>query len=782
MRKISYFLFLSVLIFSPLAFGTVEQWSMLTVEVLIALAITVYFIQLVKSSGHFLHVPGFVPLLFLMGWMIFQLVPLPVILVKVLSPATYQVYKPIYDMLEGNRWMPLTVYQKGTVQECLRIESYILFYILTIQLLSKGERLKQTVKICCWLAIGVAVLAILQKFSSPDKIYWFRSVPSFATPVGPWINRSQYCGYIEMIAPVVLALSLYYRPLPNSTESLRRKIVTFFTIAGGNFYIFLLIGVVVLASSAFISLSRGGIIAFSLSFLSFFIILGRRQSRYSNLFYIGIVSCLILSVTWFGWDPIFARFDQIFKFPGELNVGRFPVWQDSVQIFKDFWFVGSGFGTFVYIFSDYKTILDNFIYDHAHNDYLELLTDGGIVGFSLAAWFVISVIREGWKMIGKRRDRYSILISIGALTGIIAMLIHSISDFNMHNGADGLYFFFLCGLLVSACNTRLQYHTESTLLKKMTWPSKNLFLVAALLFFCAVLLIQGGSMVARWKYEGVKDIYLSRQLAEKYLRQISATVRQAVRLDPFEGMYPFLLGDVERFLGHSDKALEYYVQAGKKEPLEGAFLQRIGLMLPKDHRQFAEVLMEKGAKRTFKKDELMLGRAEWLLGTGQREKSIEILRNGLARNTKLVTVVLPLLQSASFTREETAAVLPESVDAWIQYGAFLEKMGNLEEAEYFRSNALDFLEKESSIQTSWFTQLYTFYTKQKKDEKALEVLRLGITKIPDYAPLHIWLGDYYAKEGIIYRAKEEYQQALLLEPRNESVKSKIERLNKSGKQ
>jgi tetratricopeptide (TPR) repeat protein len=781
MKKIPYVLFICTLIFAPLAFGTVEQWSMLTVEVLVSLAITVYCIQHIRTSGKFHHVPGVIPLLLFIGWMIFQIVPLPVILVKIFSPATYQVYKPISDMLEGNRWMPLTVYQKGSVQECLRIVSYILFYILTIQLLSGAERLKQTVKICSWLAVGVAVLAILQKFSSPTRIYWFRLAPPDSTPIGPWINHSQYCGYIEMISPVVLALSLYYRPVIDTTESLRTRIVTFLTMTGGNLHIFLGIGIMVLASSVFISMSRGGIIAFTFSLLFFFIILRKRQPRYSNLFFAGIAACLIFSIAyWVGWGTIFERFGYTFT-AGGVKFDRLPIWQNSLQIFKDFWFAGSGFGTFINIFPDYKTITDSYVYDHAHNDYIELLTDGGIVGFVLVAWFVATVSRDGWRMIGRRRDRYSILISIGALSGILAMLIHSISDFNMHNGADGLYFFFLCGLLVSAGNTRLQYQTESTLLPKMSSPSNTLILVAVFLFFSAVIVVQGGSVVASWKYRGVKDIYLSRQLADTYLQQISTTIKQAARLDPFEGMYSFLLGDVERFLGHSDKALEYYVQAGKKEPLEGAFLQRIGLMLPKDHQQFAEVLMEKGASRTLKKDDLMLSRAEWLLGVGQRGKAIEVLRNGLIQNTNLATVVIPLLQSASFTREETAAVLPASVDAWMQYGSFLEKMGNLEEAGYFLSHAFDFLEGESNIRTSWFAHLYLFYTKQKEDEKALQVLRLGIAKIPDYAPFHIWLGDYYAKEGILYRAKEEYQQALLLEPKNESVRKKIEKITKNEK-
>ena len=74
--------------------------------------------------------------------------------------------------------------------------------------------------------------------------------------------------------------------------------------------------------------------------------------------------------------------------------------------------------------------------------------------------------------------------------------------------------------------------------------------------------------------------------------------------------------------------------------------------------------------------------------------------------------------------------------------------------------------------------LYTYYRKQKDSEKAVEILRLGIEKIPGYPRFHEWLGDYYAAEGITYRAQEEYQQTLLLEPLNESIRLKIEKLSK----
>ncbi len=581
-----------------------------------------------------------------------------------------------------------------------------------------------------------------------------------------------------MVLPLVLALCLYYRPVVNSDESLRQRIASFFAVGGGNLFILMGFGVLLLVSSAFISLSRGGIIAVSFSLLVFFAISAWKAARYSTLFYLLVFAGLFLSVTWFGWQPIVDRFESIINASGQVDIGRFAVWSDSLRVIKDFWLTGSGFGTFIAIFPLYRTFSGSEIYDHAHNDYLELLTDGGIIGFALVAWFVLAVIREGWRMIIRRRDRYSRLMSIGALSGIIAMLIHSLSDFNMHNGADGLYFFFLCGLLVSAGNTRFYYQMDATLLKKERWLSRRNVLFAGGAFFCAVLFFQCGAMFARWKYAHVSDIYLNRQLSEEHLQKISLALKQAAQFDPFEGIYPALQGDVQRYLGQPAKALEYYMLAGRKDPLDGAYLQQIAMMLPQDQHERAERLMAQGSKRTVKKDDLLLSRAQWLLDTSQRERAIDVLRQGLEENIKLVNSVLSLLDGFSLTREELAVLLPKSVEVWLQSAHFFENNGKAEDAAFLRRHALDFLDHEETIRPEWFSQLYNSFKKQKDDEKALEVLRLGISKLPRYPRFHEWLGDYYAKEGIVYRAQEEYQQVLLLEPLNESVRRKVEKVSK----
>ncbi len=780
MKKLVHSLFLGTLIFAPLAFGTAEQWSLLVVEVLVAAAALAYCFQLSPEDGGLLRVPGVVPLGLLVAWMGVQLLPLPASLVDIVSPSTSAVYKPVYDMLAGNPWMPLTVFRKATVLECVRIAAYAVFYVLTVQILSNGERLKATVKVCSWLAIFIAVLAILQKFTSPHKMYWFRPGPANSSPLGPWVNRSQFCGYMEMMGPLVLALFLYYRPVLNHKESLRRRIVSFFSVQSTNLSILMAFGLVLVATSVFISLGRGGIISFSVSYLLFFILLSRKKSKNSPLVYVGIPVGLILFVAWFGWSPIVQRFDQVFGSMGEINFDRIPIWKDALQIIRHFWLTGSGFGTFVDIFPLYKTIPGNLVYDHAHSDYVELLTDGGIIGFFLAAWFVLSVLREGWKMIGRRRDRYAVLLGIGAMTGMAGMLIHSFTDFNMHNGADGLYFFFLCGLLVAAGNTRFHFQGDPTLLKKAEWPKKNSLVLTAAIFFCLVLLLQGGSWLAMLQNRSVKDIYLSRQLAPDYLQKIFNANQRAARLDPFDGTYSFWQGEVERYMGHKEKALQYYVQAGKKDPLEGAFLQRIALLLPEGSEKNAEVLMEKGAERTLKRNDLMLTWAQWLLGVGKRGEGIKVLREIMERNRQLVDVVIPLLQSFSFTKDEVASVLPARMEDWVQYGLYLEKMGDLQGAQYFYAHSLEFLKDEAAVPAGWFSHVYAFYMKRHEEDKAIEVLRLGSKKAPLYTPFHIQLGDYYARQGITYRAMEEYQQALLQDPQNASVRARIDRLSKTG--
>ena len=129
---------------------------------------------------------------------------------------------------------------------------------------------------------------------------------------------------------------------------------------------------------------------------------------------------------------------------------------------------GGGFGTFVDLYPSYKTLTTNLVFDIAHNDYLELAANGGLIGFILAAWFCATVLLHGWRKVLVRRDRLAVLVGIGAIVSICALLMHSVVDFNLQNGAVGLYFFFVCGLLVAVVNHRYEHYQEESLLPEMS--------------------------------------------------------------------------------------------------------------------------------------------------------------------------------------------------------------------------------------------------------------------------------------------------------------------------
>lgn len=775
MRHLPYRLFLFTLFFAPLAFGSVETWSIGIVEVLVSLTAISYYFTTYAKSKPFYEVPGIVPLFLLLLLMWGQLIPLPATLVSYLSPGIYQSYAPILDMQATAGWIPLTVNQKSTLLEALRLSSYVLFYIITVQLLSRQNLLRKTVKIVAALATAIAFLAILQKFTSNDLIYWFRPAPSSAAPVGPWVYRNHYAGFMELLFPLVLSLFFYYRPKVSTQRSIRRKIVSIISAPTSNGYFFLGFSVVVILASIFIGLSRGGIIAATLALFFFLVLLSKKSANSGRIVPLLFLGAFLLAVTWFGWEPILERFNGTTTESGAITEGRLLVWADCIPFIKDFIFTGSGFGTFIHAFPQYSTLPTFSVYDHAHNDYIELLTDGGILGFILAASFVITIFRNGFKQLKIRREPYSTHLIIGGLTALFAIMIHSVTDFNMHNGANGLYFFFLCGVLVSAGNTRIHFRKRATLLH-VDDPIWKLCFLTALPILVLSIVVQSGIIRASQLYKEASSIYLNPKLSQQLLKKQIRTINGAIAADPLEGAYSFYKANILAYQKDHTAALENYFQAARKDPLEGSSLQRIALYQPPENHEKTSLLMAEGYKRGLNKEQLAYVLAEWYLNQGDRQKAIDILQRGSEQFQDIANKLPPFLLFYQFSIDEIAQILPDNPEPWIKLGKFFEKSGDLEKSEHYRSRALEFLDPNDTIKPWYFNQLYWFYRKQKRTTDAVRILNLGIKWIPDYAPFHIYLGDYYKEQKIPYRAIEEYEQALMLEPGNDRIRKRLKKL------
>jgi len=775
MTTASFRIFLFILAFAPLAFGTVEHWSMTTVQLLTAVSLLLCLLGLGRARLPVLEVPGILPLGLLTGLIFLQLVPLPPLLIKAVSPASWEAYRPVYELSGSSAWTPVSVNRGATLQELLRIGSYTLFYILTVQLLRTSARIRLTLKYVAFLAAGIAFFAIIQQFSSAGLIYWFRPAPG-GHPGGPWININQYAAFIGALSPLVLALFLLYRPNRASDASWRERFVTLFSSPASNLYLWLGFSFVLLVFSVFVSLCRGGILTTLAALVIFAALLGYKRRNYSQAGFWVLLCLVLIAVSWFGWQPIVDEFDRAFDVSGAVRDARFQLWGDTLAMIRVFALLGSGFGTFVDVYPSFKTISAYLLFEHAHNDYLELLATGGVLGFTLALWFCGAVLVHSWRKIMARKDRLVVLVGLGSLVGISALLMHSLVDFNLQNGAVGLYFFFLCGVLVAVANNRYQHYTEVSLLPRMGVRRHKMLILTAGFFLIAAAVVQFGILLAANSYARVSGIYVSRYLAPDLAGQVDDALRGAMRFDPLNGIYPYRRSGVAQVQGNLQDASAYALDAARLQPMKGEYLQRVAALLPPGSENKAEELMREAYRRALDKDSLAHDWAEWLLLKGRRDQAMEVVKERLADNARLLDRVIPLFESWSFTPEEMAALMPPSPAAWIHYGDYLEKTGRLLESRYFRSEALEFLDGQEKIEAGWFTQLISYYRRHGPQNEAVEVIRRGIDYLPDYAPFHAWLGDYYRDEGITFRAREEYERAVLLDPKNKSYRQRLQAL------
>ena len=258
---IVYGIFISILIFSPLAFGAVERWSLTIMETLTLSALLLFLISVCLKQKAFHEVPGLVPLIFLGAYILLQLVPLPSNLVKFISPATYTLYNDTVGIIHPPGWISLSINPKATLSEFFRFSAYLAFYILTVQLLTQRDLLKHTIGMVIIFATLLSVLAMIQHFTAIQgvsqadrKIFWFRELTHGGAPFGPYVNRNHYAGWMGMIFPIVLSMFLFPKPV-GAYRSFREKMIGFLTQDKTNTYILLGLSAVLISISIFLSLS-----------------------------------------------------------------------------------------------------------------------------------------------------------------------------------------------------------------------------------------------------------------------------------------------------------------------------------------------------------------------------------------------------------------------------------------------------------------------------------------------------------------------------------------------
>jgi O-antigen ligase len=337
----------------------------------------------------------------------------------------------------------------------LQVSMLLVYFLATTIFTDSPLRLRALVRTIAIFGFLLAVFGLTQSFTTDgSRVYWFRQLTQ-STAFGPFINRHHFAGYMELALAIPLGLLL-----TGAVESYKRPLYAF--------------AAVVMAMSLVATNSRGGII--SLAGEIFFVVLvasfswGKKkdQPRSQRVrgallragLAFGLVLILVGGAVVISGPEVFTRFLGT-PIADDPTTGRGHFWSVTVDVIGAYPLVGSGLGSFGVIYPRYDTRNGLYRLEQAHNDYLQTLSDGGMIGGLLGIVFIAILFRRGFAR-RETHDKFRRGVSTGALGGCFAVLIHSFFDFTLHTTANALLFLILAALATqdTRVNTTHQYHQQ----------------------------------------------------------------------------------------------------------------------------------------------------------------------------------------------------------------------------------------------------------------------------------------------------------------------------------
>jgi O-antigen ligase len=123
---------------------------------------------------------------------------------------------------------------------------------------------------------------------------------------------------------------------------------------------------------------------------------------------------------------------------------RLSIDRDTLRMFRDKPVLGWGLSTFPTVYPQFRSFYTNFFVNAAHNDYLQLLSEMGVLGFATMIWFLVVLYRHALRKIGNWMSDVSGAVTLACTLGLSGILIHSLLDFNLQIPANAAIFYVFC--------------------------------------------------------------------------------------------------------------------------------------------------------------------------------------------------------------------------------------------------------------------------------------------------------------------------------------------------
>jgi O-antigen ligase len=391
--------------FGPLAFGSVEPWSIFVLQTG-ALILTILWLakQWVDQEITLSWNPLFVPMA-AFGLLI------------------------IVQILFRN-----SAYLHDTISGAMLYVTYGLLCFLATQTLIRTAQARRIALMLALYGFALAAFALLQGVSANGRIYWTRIPRMGGWIYGPYVNHNHYAGIMELLVPIPLIFSLS-RLVPE-----RGRI-----LAG--------IAAAIMIGTIFLSGSRGGMIAIFAELALLATVLFRQKRRVRIAIAAGAFAVVLVSLlSWLGGKELTARVSSISsETRTEISGGmRLSIDRDALQMFRRKPVLGWGLRTFPVVYPQFRSFYTNFFVNEAHNDYMQLLTEMGLLGFAVMLWFLIVLYRRALGKIGNWTTQVTGAVTLACMLGVTGILVHSVFDFNLQIPANAAWFYVYCSLAAAS--------------------------------------------------------------------------------------------------------------------------------------------------------------------------------------------------------------------------------------------------------------------------------------------------------------------------------------------
>jgi len=494
-------------------------------------------------------------LIFLSG--ILQLVPMPSWLLHVASPAAARLNSELRPnqlevITEGSPptattpWPTISVYPIVTQQWLARLLAVIVLFAAVRVNIASTDSLKRFAWAAFITGVALAIHALYQfvyaRAKGGDESQKIFGYLTRGQVFGTFICRNHFAYYINICIGLGLGLLL----ISGRTDSEKRaqrthkaqalveqtaegeSTLSLLSILHSPLQVWLSVGIAIMVGAIVCSMSRGGVAALVGGIILAVIMRGVPKVRRVARLDLIIVPLLLVGglILWIGIKPLESRLAM-----GSSDLtsdGRLVMWKNLMSLAWRFPVFGSGNGTLQYVepltrakdIEGYNAAVD---IDHAHNDYLEGLVEGGILRLGLMLAVVALLFLYGRQAMRRHETRTPGRLAFGALAGIAAVALHSFVDFGLSTPAV------TCLATVTAAYLASMARSDPS--DPLTARSKNAVIislrgwggiVAAVAFvFVGLILLRAGSVAAKvneFRLAAAKDMKAqSPELAAKSL-------------------------------------------------------------------------------------------------------------------------------------------------------------------------------------------------------------------------------------------------------------------------